>query len=205
MQNVANSQLCIGLAGWSEKMPKRSPEFSIHPDIAFDTHARLELGVDPDAGGSAWQASMSSFLAFAIGAFLPLIPWLFTGGAQAVVLSICIAALAAGALGAAIGAFTGRGISLGPQSVSSLPQWWRRASPSESVTCSALRRSRRPALQARRLLALRFGQERRNAGVQRSRDGSSQLTQQAIPLHPRDPECLCVSTFTHALPRCRAR
>ncbi len=66
---------------------------SIHQDVAFVTHARLELGVDPDAGGSAWQASISSFLSFAIGAFLPLIPWLFIGGGQAVVISICIAEL----------------------------------------------------------------------------------------------------------------
>jgi vacuolar iron transporter family protein len=82
---------------------------SRHRQVAFDTHARLELGVDPDAGGSAWQASIASFLSFAIGALLPLIPWLFFGGGKAVVISICIGAVAAAALGAAIGAFTGRG------------------------------------------------------------------------------------------------
>ena len=65
----------------------------IHQDEAFVTHACLELGVDPDAGGSAWQASISSFLSFAIGAFLPLIPWLFIGGGQAVVIPIRIAEL----------------------------------------------------------------------------------------------------------------
>ena len=106
MQNAANSQLCIGPV--VERDAETVARFSIHPDIAFDTHARLDLGVDPDAGGSAWQASMSSSGICHRG-LLPLIPWLFTGGAQAVVLWICIAALAAGALGAAIGAFTGAG------------------------------------------------------------------------------------------------
>ena len=53
---------------------------SRYEQAAFETHARLELGVDPKAGGSAVQASVASFLSFAIGAFLPLIPWLFSGG-----------------------------------------------------------------------------------------------------------------------------
>ncbi len=83
---------------------------SRYEQVAFDTHARLELGVDPAAGGSAVQASVASFLSFAIGAFLPLIPWLFFGGTKAVIISICIGAVAAAALGAAIGAFTGRGV-----------------------------------------------------------------------------------------------
>ena len=82
---------------------------SRYEQVAFDTHARLELGVDPKAEGSAVQASVASFLSFAIGAFLPLIPWLFFGGLGAVIISICIGAVAAATLGAAIGAFTGRG------------------------------------------------------------------------------------------------
>jgi VIT1/CCC1 family predicted Fe2+/Mn2+ transporter len=84
---------------------------SQYQQVAFDTHARLELGVDPNAGGSAWQASIASFLSFALGAFLPLIPWLFFGGGKAVIASICIGAVSAAALGAAIGTFTGQGIA----------------------------------------------------------------------------------------------
>jgi vacuolar iron transporter family protein len=78
--------------------------------LALDTHARLELGIDPDAGGSSWSASIASFLAFAFGAVLPLLPWFFAGGATAVVASIVIAAVAAVALGGTIGAFTGKGV-----------------------------------------------------------------------------------------------
>jgi VIT1/CCC1 family predicted Fe2+/Mn2+ transporter len=83
---------------------------SAHQKLAFETHARLELGVDPEAGGSAWQASVASFVSFAIGAFLPLIPWLFVGGGRAVIISVVIAAVAALLLGSAIGAFTRHGV-----------------------------------------------------------------------------------------------
>lgn len=77
--------------------------------LALDTHARLELGIDPDAGGSAWQASVASFASFAVGAFLPLIPWLFFGGLKAVVISVIIGAVSALVLGGAIGALTAHG------------------------------------------------------------------------------------------------
>ncbi len=84
---------------------------SAQPSVALDTHARLELGIDPDTGaGTATRASISSFVAFSVGAVLPLFPWFFTEGGTAVVLSIVIGAIAALVLGGAIGALTGRGI-----------------------------------------------------------------------------------------------
>lgn len=83
---------------------------SAHPDIALDTHARLELGVDPQAPGSAWQAAVSSFLSFSVGAILPLFPWLLTHGTGAVIASVIIGAVAALALGAAIGFMSGRNV-----------------------------------------------------------------------------------------------
>ena len=57
---------------------------SANPDIALGTHARLELGEDPDAAGSAWRAAISSSLSFAVGAILPLFPWFFARGPAAV-------------------------------------------------------------------------------------------------------------------------
>jgi vacuolar iron transporter family protein len=83
---------------------------SANPDIALDTHARLELGVDPQAPGSAWRAAVTSFLAFSVGAILPLFPWFFTEGSDAVIASVIIGAIAALALGAAIGAMSGRSV-----------------------------------------------------------------------------------------------
>ena len=83
---------------------------SANHDIALDTHARLELGIDPDAAGSAGRAGISSFVSFAVGALLPLLPWLFFGGGAAVLASIVIGAAAALSLGAVIGVFTGHGM-----------------------------------------------------------------------------------------------
>ena len=83
---------------------------SANPDIALDTHARLELGVDPQAPGSAWRAAITSFLSFSVGAILPLFPWFFTEGSGAVIASVIIGAIAALALGAAIGAMSGRSV-----------------------------------------------------------------------------------------------
>jgi vacuolar iron transporter family protein len=83
---------------------------SSHPDLALDTHARLELGVDPQAPGSAWQAAVSSFLSFSVGAILPLFPWFFAKGSSAVIASVIIGAIAALALGAAIGYMAGRNV-----------------------------------------------------------------------------------------------
>ncbi len=45
------------------------------PEIALATHAREELGIDPDGlGGSATSAAGVSFLTFSAGALLPLLP-----------------------------------------------------------------------------------------------------------------------------------
>jgi VIT1/CCC1 family predicted Fe2+/Mn2+ transporter len=82
---------------------------SVNDSVALDTHARLELGIDPDARGSAGEAGAASFLAFGVGAILPLIPWFFGQGGRAVVASVIIGAVAALALGAVIGSLTERG------------------------------------------------------------------------------------------------
>ena len=50
------------------------------PKTALDTLVREELGLDPDELGSPWGAAGGSFLAFAIGAVIPVIPYLFGGG-----------------------------------------------------------------------------------------------------------------------------
>jgi vacuolar iron transporter family protein len=78
------------------------------PDLALETHAREELGVDPTALGSPIATALSSFVAFAVGAFIPLLPWLFGGGAAAVAWSIGLSALAALGVGAILGTLTGR-------------------------------------------------------------------------------------------------
>jgi VIT1/CCC1 family predicted Fe2+/Mn2+ transporter len=51
---------------------------------------------------------VSSFLAFAIGAVLPLLPWFFTDGDRGTILSSVIGVIAAGSVGVALSYFTER-------------------------------------------------------------------------------------------------
>jgi vacuolar iron transporter family protein len=78
------------------------------PELALETHAREEFGVDPKALGSPVTAAISSFIAFTIGAFIPLLPWLVGSGTAAVAWSILLSSVAALALGAVLGALTDR-------------------------------------------------------------------------------------------------
>jgi vacuolar iron transporter family protein len=79
------------------------------PELALRTHAREELGIDPSATGSPWAAAISSFVAFSIGALIPLIPWLVTSSGSDAVWSIVLGALASLVFGGAIGWFIRRG------------------------------------------------------------------------------------------------
>src|SRR4051794_2708797 len=80
------------------------------PDTALSEHARQELGIDPDSLASPWRTAVSSFLAFCVGAVLPVIPWFFGSGAAAAVLSISIGIVAAAIVGALIGRFAERSV-----------------------------------------------------------------------------------------------
>jgi VIT1/CCC1 family predicted Fe2+/Mn2+ transporter len=52
-------------------------ELTADPAVALDVHVREELGVDPNDLPSPWVAAGSSFAAFAFGAVIPLLPFLF--------------------------------------------------------------------------------------------------------------------------------
>ena len=80
------------------------------PDLALRTHTREELGVDPSATGSPWMAAISSFWAFVVGAFIPLLPWLWSTTGNQIYWSIGLAAVGAAVVGGAIGWFTRRGV-----------------------------------------------------------------------------------------------
>jgi VIT1/CCC1 family predicted Fe2+/Mn2+ transporter len=79
------------------------------PNIAVDTLAREELGIDPtELGGSAWVAAVVSFVLFAVGATIPLVPYLFTSGAAAITASAVASGVALFFLGMGITLLTGR-------------------------------------------------------------------------------------------------
>jgi VIT1/CCC1 family predicted Fe2+/Mn2+ transporter len=78
------------------------------PQVALETHAREELGLDPDELGSPAGAATSSFFTFAVGAFIPLLPFLLGSGIAAVYAAIGASGVALFAVGAAMSLLTGR-------------------------------------------------------------------------------------------------
>ena len=76
------------------------------PEQTWRIHAREELGVDPDDLPSPWVASGSSFVAFALGAVLPVLPYLL--GATTLLATVLVAVVALFGAGAAVSRFTTR-------------------------------------------------------------------------------------------------
>ncbi len=81
-----------------------------NPEVALDTLVREELGLDPSELGSPWGASVGSFLTFAIGALVPVIPFFFGASASVpfIVASAGLSAVAFFGVGASLSLFTGR-------------------------------------------------------------------------------------------------
>jgi vacuolar iron transporter family protein len=83
-----------------------------NPESAVQTLAREELGIDPEElGGSAWEAALTSFVLFAIGAIVPLAPFIFSSGMTAVVFSVVFSTIGLFTLGAVITLFTGQKVA----------------------------------------------------------------------------------------------
>ncbi len=78
------------------------------PEKALDALAREELGLNPDELGSPWGAAIFSFLSFAGGALIPLLPFVFSAGSNALAVSIALTAVALFSVGAALSLFIGR-------------------------------------------------------------------------------------------------
>jgi VIT1/CCC1 family predicted Fe2+/Mn2+ transporter/rubrerythrin len=79
------------------------------PEKALDTMVREELGLDPDELGSPWGAAWSSFVAFGVGAFIPLLPFLLGTGTVALISALVLSFTALFTVGAAVSILTGRG------------------------------------------------------------------------------------------------
>ena len=78
---------------------------------ALDTLVREELGIDPaELGGSPYTAAAASFALFAIGALVPILPFLFLSGQAAIWTSVAASGGALFGIGAAITILTGRGV-----------------------------------------------------------------------------------------------
>ena len=81
------------------------------PTSALETLAREELSVDPsELGGSAWEAALTSFFLFALGAIIPVLPYAFLSGSTAVTVSMALSGVGLFIIGAGITLFTGRNV-----------------------------------------------------------------------------------------------
>jgi VIT1/CCC1 family predicted Fe2+/Mn2+ transporter len=98
--------------GLSRELSTRiASELSKDPDEAWRVHVREELGVDPDEQPSPYVAGALSFVTFAIGAFVPILPYLV--GAHSLFWSLLLSGIALVATGAAVARFTARPLLLG--------------------------------------------------------------------------------------------
>jgi VIT1/CCC1 family predicted Fe2+/Mn2+ transporter len=85
-------------------------EMMSDPELALETHAREELGINPESTGKPIQAAASSFVTFAVGAVMPLIPFLFAHGTVATLWAVAMAGISALVVGGLLSVFTGRGL-----------------------------------------------------------------------------------------------
>lgn len=81
-------------------------EMHARPDLAVRVHITQELGVDPDDQPSPWTAAGSSFLCFAVGGILPLLPFLL--GSSSLAAGMLVGAVGLFVLGALTARFSTR-------------------------------------------------------------------------------------------------
>lgn len=80
-----------------------------NPETAIDAIIIEELGIDKkELGGSAWEAAIASFILFSIGAIIPLYPFMFLDGKNAILLSVGSSVIGLFGIGAAITLLTGK-------------------------------------------------------------------------------------------------
>src|SRR6476646_1517170 len=80
-----------------------------NPERALDTLIREALGLAPSELGSPVGAASGSFVAFAFGAAVPVVPYLLGSGSGAFIASIVLSLAALFMVGAAVSLLTGRG------------------------------------------------------------------------------------------------
>ena len=90
---------------------KLASQILSNPDTAIQTLAREELGLDPESLGSPWSAALSSFVAFGIGAVIPVVPYLLMQSSMALYFSAAVCGISLFTVGAAISIFTGRSLA----------------------------------------------------------------------------------------------
>lgn len=94
-----------------EQAKKIADEIMGDKEKAHDVLVKEELGIDAEElRGSAVEAAVYSFMLFATGAIIPVIPFIFTSGTQAIIMSVALSMAGLFLIGAAITLFTGKNV-----------------------------------------------------------------------------------------------
>lgn len=94
-----------------EQAHKMASEIMQNTAHAHEVLVKEELGINPEElKGSAMEAAAYSFVLFAIGAIIPVLPFFFTKGATAIVISVACSAGGLFLIGSAITLFTGKSV-----------------------------------------------------------------------------------------------
>ena len=106
----AELEAFIARAGVSRKTAHEAArQLSRDKKHVLSTYAR-SIGLNPDELGSPWAAALSSFVTFALGALVPLVPWFFRSGGTAQVASLALAAVASLGIGGLLARLSGRAL-----------------------------------------------------------------------------------------------
>jgi vacuolar iron transporter family protein len=94
-----------------EQAKEMAAEIMKDTKLAHEVLVKEELGINAEElKGSAVEAAIYSFIMFAIGAVIPVLPFMFTNGTQAIIISVSLSAVGLFLIGAAITLFTGKNV-----------------------------------------------------------------------------------------------
>jgi VIT1/CCC1 family predicted Fe2+/Mn2+ transporter len=94
-----------------DQAQKMAKDIISDKDNAHALLVKEELGINAEElRGSAFEAAGASFLLFSIGAIIPVFPFFFAGGLQAVLISTLLSAMGLFLIGASITLFTGKSL-----------------------------------------------------------------------------------------------
>ena len=112
--NPAGEEWELALIYQSKGIPEEQAQKMAKDIISDKEHAhevlvKEELGINKeDLEGSAMEAAVASFILFAVGAVIPVIPFFFIGGYKGIILSTIFSGLGLFIIGASITLYTGK-------------------------------------------------------------------------------------------------
>lgn len=110
-EEIEELQLIYEARGVPSDQAQKLAEILVNnPQTGLNTLAREELGINPEDLVSPFGAMFSSFIAFALGAFIPLIPFVFNFGENNLIIGVLFAALSLFLTGTFLSLFTNKSV-----------------------------------------------------------------------------------------------